>query len=83
MQHNQPDVSEFTAKWYNFALRVLVVGMEDAGQIESVIMKPCGCSEFPSECLTNLIMGFWEARVQGASQPQDDGLGVYGKFTCV
>ena len=46
-------------------------------------MKPCGWSEFHLERLTNLIVGFQEARVQGASQPQDDGLGVYGKSTCV
>ncbi|KIM75568.1 hypothetical protein PILCRDRAFT_92025 [Piloderma croceum F 1598] len=79
----KPDLSEFTTKWYNFALGALVVGLEDMGQIESVITKPCGRSEFHSECLTNLIAAFREAWVQGASQPQDDGLGVYGKYTCV
>jgi hypothetical protein len=79
----EPVLSQSTAKRYNFALGALVVGMEDAGQIESVIMKPCGRPEFHSERLTNLVAAFRETRVLGPSQPRDDGLGEYGKSTCV
>ena len=75
-------LSQFTTKRYNFAFGALLIGMEDTGQIEAVIMKPCECPELHSD-LTNLVMALQEIRVQGPEQPEGDRLGIYGEGTCV
>ena len=75
--------SQSNSKQYNFALGVLLIGMKDVDQIETVIMQPCGCLEFNSEHFTNLVAAFREIRIRGAKQPQDNRLGGYGEATCI
>lgn len=65
------------------ALGRLLVGMADEGQIESIIMQPCGHPELSSD-LTHIIAIFREMQLQSSADVPNDGLiqNVYNEDTC-
>jgi hypothetical protein len=60
----------------------LLVGMADEGQIESIIMKPCGRPELSSD-LTHIITIFREMQQPSADIPKDElARNMYNEDTC-
>jgi hypothetical protein len=63
------------------ALAKLLIGMQERGQIDSIIMSKCGRPELFSEQLTNIIAAFKEMQ-EPSAEARRDGLEVYNEETC-